>query len=160
MMANKIDAIIKDHRGTSGEGALVHLQMTPDQANAVSKALDVYTRIGIGQLDIIAELVRMGVIPVQADSAEPRQAASFDQGDHFTNLIDAAKGVLGYPRNGSNGIGHKHVAIEVHRGYEVKKVIDAAVANFRNPTPTFPTVNYDGLLVRYTTDPAPKAFVQ
>jgi hypothetical protein len=160
VLINKLGAIVAGHRGTSGEGAVVNLQMTLEQANSVSDALDVYTRLGIGQLQIIGEMVRMGAIPLQIDSNQPRQHASYEQGEQFSDLIDAAKAVLGYPSNGSNGIGHKHVSIQFHRGYEVKKVIDAAVANYRNPTPEFRTVNYDGLNLRFTKDPAPKAFVQ
>ena len=45
----------------------------------------------------------------------------------------------------------------VRRAYEVKKVIDKAVSEHKNPTPEFRTVHYDGLTVRYTSDPAPVA---
>lgn len=161
-MVEAVSAVINEHRNAEGckGGALVTVQMNIEQAAAVSKALDVYVRLGIGQLDIVKEMVNQGYIPLRAENGDPRQVATFDQVDRFTEVMDSAKSILGYPRSGSNGIGHSHVAKEVHRSYEVAKVMDRAIATYRDPNPKFRGVNYDGLIVRYTTDPAPKAFVE
>ena len=65
------------------------------------------------------------------------------------------KSSLRFQQNGSNGIGHPHVAPSTHRAWDVRKVLEKALAEHRNPNPTFRGVNYDGLIVRYTQDPEP-----
>lgn len=135
------------------------LTLTPEQGQAVSAALDLFVRLGIGQLEEVAHLVRLGTIPAARPGDQPREAVSYGNADEIAHLLSEVKALLGYPANGSNGIGHPHVALAAHRAYEVKKVMDRALALDRDPTPPFPTVNYDGLLVRYTEDPAPSAVV-
>lgn len=101
----------------------------------------------------------MGVVPVGAKTGE-RQEASIEVCDAIKVLLDSVKVLLGYTVNGSNGIGNPHVHISAHRAYEVKKVIAKAIAEDRDPNPTLRGVDYDGLLVRYTTDPAPVAVIE
>lgn len=137
----------------------VIIEVTAEQADAISKALDLYTRIGIGQFDEVAQLVAFGVVPTFNLGEQPRQAASPEQCDHLRNLMDQAKQVLGFARGASHGIGHKDNDESVSRAYEIGKVLDKALAEHRNPTPEFRGVNYDGLGPRYTNDPAPVAKV-
>lgn len=137
----------------------VVIEVTEDQADAISKALDLYVRIGIGQFDEVAQLVAFGLVPVRNTSDVPRQIASPEQCEQLRNLMDAAKQVLGFSRGASHGIGHRDNDISVSRAYEVGKVLDKALAEHRNPTPDFHGVNYDGLGPRYTNDPAPNAQV-
>ena len=137
----------------------VVIEVTEDQADAISKALDLYVRIGIGQFDEVAQLVAFGLVPVRNTSDVPRQIASPEQCEQLRNLMDAAKQVLGFSRGASHGIGHRDNDISVSRAYEVGKVLDKALAEHRNPAPEFRGVNYDGLGPRYTNDPAPNAQV-
>ena len=137
----------------------VVIEVTEGQADAISKALDLYVRIGIGQFDEVAQLVAFGLVPVRNTSDVPRQIASPEQCEQLRNLMDAAKQVLGFSRGASHGIGHRDNDISVSRAYEVGKVLDKALAEHRNPTPEFRSVNYDGLGPRYTNDPAPNAQV-
>ena len=138
----------------------LNVALTPEQGHAVSTALDLFVRVGIGQLEEIAHLIRLGTIPLARASESPRTVAPGEVCEEVARLMNQVKTLLGYPANGSNGIGHDHVALQAHQAYEVKKVIDRALALDRNPEPAFPTVNYDGLLVRYTQDPAPCAEVR
>ncbi len=125
-----------------------------EQARAVSSALDLYFRLAIGQIEEITELVRIGTIPVGGKQGE-RVLASLEQIEQVEALANEIKAVLGYSRGGSNGIGNRHIDPSAHRAYEVMKVLDKAIAIQQDPTPKFRGVNYDGLTVRYTKDPAP-----
>jgi hypothetical protein len=137
----------------------IHLNLpTIDQARAVRDALDTYIRLTIGQIDVITGLVRDGTIPLGGRMGEgERELASIEQIERVEALVNEIKAVLGYPRNGSNGIGNRHVDPSGHRAYEAMKVLAQAVAIKTNPNPQFKGVDYDGLRVRYTQDPAPSA---
>ena len=137
----------------------VALELSLEQAYAVRDALDCYSRLCIGQIEEVGELIRSGTIPHAESSERPRYTASPDQIDHAMELLNQVKAVLGYPRNGSNGIGHSHVHASACRAYETKKVLAQALAYHREPTPSFKGVDYDGLGPRYTQDPAPIARV-
>lgn len=137
----------------------VILEVTEDQAGAISKALDLYVRIGIGQFDEIAQLVSFGFVPTRNSDGESRRIASPEQCQQVQDLMDAAKQVLGFSRGANNGIGNQDNDISVSRAYEVGKVLDRTLAEHRNPNPSFRGVNYDGLGPRYTNDPAPVATV-
>lgn len=136
----------------------VHIVLTAEQAGAVCAALDLYSRMGIGQVREIVNLVRAGSIPFAT------KPASFDDQMRRLDEIDAmAQQIaisLGFDSNASLGIGNKRVPIAAHRAYEVQKVIDKALAEDRDPDPQFNGVHYDGLSVRYTDDPAPVAQVE
>lgn len=79
--------------------------------------------------------------------------------DDIRELMLEAKTVLGYPKNGSHGIGHPHVCESGRRAYELQKVLEKVLAIHRNPNPEFRGVSYDGLGPRYTKDPAPKVWI-
>ena len=51
----------------------VVIEVTKEQADAISKALDLYVRIGIGQFDEVAQLVAFGLVPVRNTSDVQRQ---------------------------------------------------------------------------------------
>lgn len=134
------------------------LTMTIDQARACNEALELYSRVCIGQIDRIEDLVRMGVIPLGGERSE-RKEASMETCNAVESILKSVKVVLGYTANGSSGIGNPHVHITAHRTWEMKKVISKALAEDRNPNAAHRGVDYDGLSVRCTTDPAPVAVV-
>lgn len=138
----------------------VILECTVDQADMLVKALDVYTRLGIGQVSIIAEMISMNQIPsLPSRAVDPVQP--IDLRDASYGLINKLSRLLGYSgSNHSMGIGGSAVNMDTHRAYEMKKVISRALALDRNPKPTFRGVNYDGLIVRYTKDTAPKVCIE
>lgn len=133
----------------------VTLTLTPEQAVAVRDALDLYSRICIGQIEEIGQLVRFGTVPMRKPADMPREMADADRCEEIARLLNGVKTVLGYSISGSNGVGHPHVDASGHRAYEVKKVLAKVLAEHRDPAPQFRGVDYDGLTVRYTQDPAP-----
>ena len=132
----------------------VTIKVTLDQARAISAALETYARLCIGQLEEITQMVKDGTIPVGwIPPSEERRAVCRDRRDLIETHLRECKSILGYPPNGSNGIGHSHVHITGRRAWEIKKTLERAMAMHRNPSPSFPTVDYDGRVVRYTSDP-------
>jgi hypothetical protein len=139
----------------------VRFDLTVDQARAVDMALDVYTRLCIGQLEEVAGLVRQNVIPLARESQEGRAAAPCEVVDEVKALMVQVKALLGYPRNGSNGIGHRHVHLTGRQAYEAHKVLAKALAYHSDPEPSvWKGVAYDGLGPRYTNDLAPVVSIQ
>ena len=131
--------------------AKVTIEVTLDQAKVLVKALDLYTRMGIGQVEEIGSLIRHGVIP--------REVSMVDH-DKIHSAVNLLKDSVGLPWNGSYGLGHEKVSLSTHRAYEMEKVIDKAISVYQNPNPEFKGVNYDGLTVRYTEDRAPVCSVE
>ena len=129
----------------------VIIAMTPGQAQALTSLLDLAVRIHLCQFGEIEWMARMGILKHQTG----RNLKS-DEWDTAKYLADRMKNVFGFSPSASFGIGSPHVHIDAHRGYEVKKVLDKALAEWREPNPQgFRGVNYDGLTARYTDDPAP-----
>lgn len=138
------------------EHTTITLEMTLAQADALTAALDLYTRIGLGNLPEIANLARMGVIT--ARDGDNHSEVSADKIEIIQQILEVAKVHLGHEVNGHFGIGNEGVTITPRRAYEVKKVIDKALWDHRRPGKSF-SVQSDGLTVRYTKDPAPLAKV-
>ena len=132
---------------------VVNLELTEEQAHVVSKALDIYSRLGIGQLNMISEMVREEFIPFSNGQFDFERAKNVEQ------AINAAKSLLGFSPGASLGIGNANVDIKAHRAFEIKKVLDKALVEHQNPTPSFRGVQYDGLFIRYTKDPEPQCTV-
>lgn len=120
-----------------------------DQARCITDALEFYARIGIGQIEELGNLVREEVILPCAgiDPADVRY--------EIQALCTVIKRALGHHPGASFGIGHDRVHVTAKRAFEIKKQIDKARAEHRNPTPSpgFRSVAYDGRIVRYTEDP-------
>jgi len=138
----------------------ITLNVTLDQARAVVDALDLMTRVGLGQLSAVAELVRMDVLPAfrmngSSDAHPERRVATIDQCDEIEELMVQAKTVLGFPRNASHGVGHPDNHVSVHRAYEVMKVLQKVLHEASNGWEG--STRGDGLMVRYTDDPEPEA---
>lgn len=145
---------------TKSDRKAVIFEGTAEQAAVLVKALDVYTRLGIGQISIITEMINTHQIP-----SLPGRAVGSDQSldlrDASYNLINKLSRLLGYSgSNHSMGIGGTAVSIDTHRAYEMQKVISQALALDHDQNPLLRGVHYDGLIVRYTRDPAPRAYVK
>lgn len=136
---------------------LVQITLTIGQAYAVADALEMYSRLALGQIEHIAEAVRDGFIPINKDSQAARRTS-----ETFAKVDDACallKGDLGFLPGASYGIGNRQVSTQAHRAYEIKKVLERELALQVNPNPAFRGVHYDGLTIRYTDDPAPECVI-
>ena len=138
----------------------VQLTVTIPQAQAIAKALDLFARLSIGQVGMIAEMVAMQEIPLYAPNGSPRRNVSPEVCDTVREKVEEVLRSLGYSGFGhSLGVGSEHVPVAGHRAYEVSRVLEKVLAEKRNPNPEFRGVNYDGLLLRYTRDTVPVALV-
>lgn len=138
----------------------VNLELTREQAYAVAKALDLYTRMGLGQVKEIGHLLRDGTIPFAAEIPADGVGGALDRAEAIDRLMGQVSDLLGFRSGASHGLGNPRVPMAALRAYEVEKVLQKALALDRNPNPPFRGVDYDGLGPRYTPDPAPKAWVQ
>lgn len=125
----------------------VTMTMTAQQARCVIDALDLYCRIGLGQIEELEMLARSGFIRPTAgtDPADVR--------DELAALCSSIKRMLGHHPGGSFGIGHDLVHEYANRAFEIKKQIEKPLAEHRNTNPKLRTVDYDGRIVAYTSDP-------
>lgn len=131
----------------------LHLEVTLEQAAYISQALDVFARLGIGQINIVDELHREGFIPHLSPSANIDYEA-------FCDVMKEAKHVLGFGSGASLGIMNERVPKGAVLSWVVKKEIDQKIAMHKDPNPDFKGVNYDGNnlnLMKIPEDELPRA---
>lgn len=127
----------------------VTITCTDKQAECITRALELYTRLGLGQFEEVTYLCRTGLI-------RSRNGICTDDEAYLVSVYcNQIKSLLGHPPNGSFGIGSPQLHPMTQRAFEIKKQIDKARAEHRNPDPSpgFRGVDYDGRIVRYTEDP-------
>ncbi len=135
--------------------AEVTLKMTVEQADAITSLLDLAVRINMCQFGEFEYWARVGNIK-HRDGRELTDAEI----ESLDGTLRYMASIFGFSPNANFGIGSPNVSDTAKRGYEVKKVLDKALAVHRDPNPKgIRGVNYDGLIVRYTNDPAPTATI-
>lgn len=135
--------------------ANVTITMTIDQAAAMTRMLDLAVRIHLGQFREIEYMARTGELKHQSG-----RRITGEECDILYDEMAKISSIFGWTPNASFGIGSQCVSNDAHRGYEIMKVAQKAVAEHRDPNPTgIRGVDRDGLSVRYTSDPAPVAVV-
>lgn len=96
------------------------MELTEEQADIVVRALDLYTRIGIGQFDKMLE-VFTGL------GSGPRNPAS----ESYINTVKEWE--TGQPPNGSFGIHSSVVRNEFRQAFDICQVVRHRLAHDRNP---------------------------
>ena len=134
----------------------VQITLTIPQAEAMVGALDIYTRLGLGQVHMFAEMVADGSIPIKSESVK---IPEMDAIHNIAALCNEIRRELGFQPGESYGVGNRAVSDKAHRAYEIEKVVKKALAMHKNPNPPFHGVQYDGLSIRYTNDPAPVCMI-
>ena len=134
----------------------VHITITIPQARAMVAALDIYMRLGLGQVQMISEMVADGSIPIKSGLDQ----SEMDVIHNVAALCNEIRRELGFLPGESYGVGNRAVSVEAHRAYEMEKVIQKVLVLHDDPTPTFRGVHYDGLTVRYTGDPVPECVIK
>lgn len=118
------------------------------QAQCIRDALELYTRIGIGQFEELDFLFHAGVIKPTAGT-DPMDAQ-----DAIPALCFSIKRALGHHAHSSFGIAHDLVHESTKRAFEIKKQIEKAMAVHREPNPGgLRGVAYDGRILSLTRDP-------
>lgn len=151
---------MRRNKGKAVMTTRIQIDVTLEQAQVIAKATELLARLSLGQVGQIAEMVAMQEIPMHAPSDAPSRQSTVEVCDAVREKIAGIHADLGYSGMGhSLGIGNKHVPIAGHRAYEITKVLQKVLSEHRDPNPQFRGVNYDGLMLRYTQDPAPEARV-
>lgn len=132
----------------------IQLEVSLPQAEAIITALETLTRLSLGQIWIVGEHLRSGIVPTHKRLSEEQRLDAISTADALAHEFMRA---LGFHSNSSLGIGHQRQSILGIRAYEVKKVLEKTIAEHRDPNPSFRCTRYDGLMLRYTQDPAPVA---
>lgn len=97
------------------------LTMSEEQAQIAVRALDLYTRIGIGQFE---EILRV---------YDPLCEVFDAQRTSVRGSMDEIKAQAGHPPNGSHGIHNDKVRDEFRVAYDIQQVIRNRIAFDRNP---------------------------
>lgn len=139
-------------RPTSEEMAMESTEITLtmpslDQARAVMRALELYSRIGIGQFDEIETMVRFGrLVPGPLGF----KGSDLEVCDAVGASMRHAKSAMGYGGSGWS-ITSDEVPLEARRAWEAYKVLAAVLGE--GP-------GRDGLTVRCTDDVPPTAHAE
>lgn len=96
------------------------LRLTEEQAQTLVAACDLYSRIGIGQLEEIARLARMGVL-AHKDNPDGAVADSLDMAEEA--LVTAKLHLTGMPSNASFGIHSDKVRPTYKIAWDLQQVI-------------------------------------
>lgn len=132
--------------GAKNQGPVVTVNMDIQYAQAMASALDVFVRLGLGQVRELSQLFRTGLLPMKKMDRSPDQMDK--DRDEVDNAVKALSVALGFSSGESYGLGNQGVSGKVHAAYELMKVLNKALAEYRNPNPEFKGVDYDGLTVR------------
>ena len=108
------------------------LKLTPKQAHLVEKALDFYSRIGIGQwhelINVINEMMTNGSLPASTDGVR--------RDDRFERALrDAKMSHLGLARDSHFGISHPKVGDDIKVAYDVSVVLRRVIATVEEHQP-------------------------
>lgn len=106
--------------GNPEQGRSYLLHLTEEQAQTLSEACELYSRIGIGQLEEVAHMARMGVL-AHKDKTDGVDAESLDAAEEA--LMDAKRHITGMPSNASFGIHSDKVRQTFKLAWDLRQVI-------------------------------------
>ena len=135
----------------------VKLSLTIDQAEVVSEALDLYSRVGMGQIHELVRYALFGKIPKFTMDPVEKQIGSDIDRDRLEDAIQKFKAALGYSSLfGGYSITSSNVPLAARRAHEIQKVIDKELVEYSDRVngviDPFKDVRYDGLVLRVTND--------
>lgn len=118
----------------------LQLNVTPAQARLLIEALDLRVRIGIGQIEAVAEAI-----------GHPTDY------DEIRNHLFAVKRILGHPANGSHGIANPQISPTTKTSYDLMKAIQKGVATAEDHA-SF-SVWHDGDILHLGTEPTARVAI-
>jgi hypothetical protein len=106
------------------------LTLNEKQAQILVSALDLYSRIGIGQFEEVLQVYDRDL------------KLDHDQRERIRKALNVAKGEAGHPSNGSYGIHNPEVRGEFRTAYDIQQVVRNRLAWDRKPQGDI-TVDFD-----------------
>lgn len=124
-----------------------------EQAHAVLEALELFARVGMGQLDELTSMARDGRIPYGPSGVQGDEIQSLNR---VADLIGQVKTALGHSPSSSWGIVAPEVPIQARRAWEAYRILAQAVGSHQAATKVAVgrRIFSDGLSVRVTNDDA------
>jgi len=106
------------------------LTLNKDQAQVLVQALDLFSRIGIGQFEEIVHVYDSG----RMNNEQLEGNAKYDVRDQARAALDLAKKVLtGYTGGASHGIHSPLVSDKYRAAFDIQQVVRHALHQERNP---------------------------
>ena len=128
----------------------ITIVLSERQAAILVAALDLYSRVHIGQLEEVQNVLR------EAYWTE----AGGEKLDHLAHLLEAAKSVLwGFSRGGSFGIHHPKVPDRARQAFDIKQALRNTIARAKNPAGGI-GVSYDPPHATSLEEPMPAVVVE
>lgn len=128
----------------------VSITLSEQQAQDLILVLDTFVRLGLGQLQIVEELVRMGYVARLGDKTARWPG---EKQDCFRAGIAVLKQQLGLQENESMGVGHPALHPAIHRVTDLHDTLRHALSWARQPAGGW-TVNFDEPM-HYGNEPLP-----
>lgn len=112
----------------------ITITLSDKQAEVLVGALDLYSRVMIGQLENVEEVLRLAYWT----------ELGVEKLDHARGLFDAAKAVLwGFSRGASYGIHNTKASDKARQAFDLQQAIRNTIARQKNPA--------GGIQVKYDT---------
>lgn len=124
----------------------LQITVSPQQAHLIQKAMDLYTRMGIGQMEAVAEAIN------ETNGTDCYPFAVYNPVRE--KLIEIKESILHQPRNGNKGITHPDVAAAVKTVYDILKSIQKGIATAEDHGSH--SVWHDGDILHLGTEPTPE----
>jgi len=106
--------------------------LTEEQLRIVNDALDLYSRLGMGQLEIVEEFLRTRFYKRYYDINDGPAGSPVTRGQIVRDQVDTVKAlVFDHPPNGSWGIADERVPADCREAYDIYQVTRKAVAETR-----------------------------
>jgi hypothetical protein len=138
----------------------VHLTLTLEQAEVLSRACETYVDLGLGHIAVIAKMVRDKVIPIKGSDFDIFEDCDMPSPSLVCGISQKCADIhsaLGYDKGESLGLGSQNVHNSVHSAYEIFKVLVSGIQQFKYPDKQ--NVHTSGLTVRYTQDSKPECVI-
>lgn len=108
----------------------INIELTVEQIHALTLATDLYKRIGLGQAEELAKLVREGVMPVK------RNKSLCDVADEVEKSTATIKEAIGFSTSECYGFQNRNVNKYARLTYDLNEVFRKILAE--NPLPPQP----------------------
>lgn len=109
----------------------VVVTLTTEAAEALAQGAELLARLGLGQLEQVAELVREGHIPVKGANKGERKTADAQACEEIDALVGMCKGLLGFAITESHGITHAHCNAATKRAWDTYQTLSLALRSRR-----------------------------
>lgn len=123
----------------------LQLNLSANQANLLQKALDLYIRVGIGQLEAVAEVVN------ELHDVGDSQNYSREL------FVEIKKEILDLPRNGNHGITNDKVSKNTKTSFDLLKAIEKGIATAEEHGGH--SVWHDGDILHLGQEPTPTVVI-